>query len=110
MYFDTVPDDPLPSFGTVGLTYGSAFEPEAANTGASTWADVLKLGINRVADYKIATVAPQNVQGRIAADGRIVPANYNRATTTTEQAGGPSLAGLLPLLLVGGLVALLVRG
>lgn len=93
--------------------YGDAFQPAGVNTGASSWTDVLKYGIGRIADYKIATVTPQNPAVLIGPNGRPLVAGNPAALAAAHQqvaaANAASMGGMLPLLLVAGLVLLLVK-
>lgn len=50
---------PAPA-GALISDYSNNFQPHAVTPGASSWADVLKFGIGRYADYKVASLAPQN--------------------------------------------------
>lgn len=46
--------------------YAASVTPAQVTPGATSWADVLKYGVSRWADYKIATIAPQNTTPAIA--------------------------------------------
>lgn len=81
--------------------YSNAFVPDALNSGAESFLDVLKYGVGRIADYKIATVTPQNTGNVIAGPGRAVATTAATAAAATNQ-----LAGMLPMLAVVGLVLL----
>lgn len=86
-------------------SYTNAFVPSGLNTGAESFLDVLKYGVGRIADYKIATVTPQNTGAQMAPARGVAFANTS--TAATAAAAGSQLAGMLPMLAVVGLVLLI---
>lgn len=55
----TISSTPAPA-GYMLSDYGSNFTPSAVNPQATSWMDVLKYGIGRVADYQTTAVVAQN--------------------------------------------------
>ncbi|MBN9407625.1 MAG: hypothetical protein J0H69_00620 [Burkholderiales bacterium] len=55
----SVSSTPAPT-GYLASDYWQNFQPSNVSSGASSWMDVLKFGIGRVADYKTASMAAQN--------------------------------------------------
>lgn len=79
-------------------SYGAAFQPSSVTAGAGSWLDVLKYGIGRVADYKVATLAVQNKEQQVAVqDAPQVQITGSAADRAVNQGGGISL-GTLALL------------
>ena len=52
--------------GNLISQYSSNITPGNVSAGASSWSDVLKFGIGRIADYKVATLQAQNMQPQYA--------------------------------------------
>lgn len=85
--------------------YGDAFTPQALNPGADSFGDVLRFGLGRWADYKIATVAPQNTTPYIGPSTLPVRGTTNATAPASLVAGVPSW---LLLVGAGAVVALLL--
>ena len=83
--------------GYLASDYYKNFQPANISPGASSWADVLKYGIGRIADYKTATLSPQNT-----------PATYQpyRVPQSGLYAPQASMMNGNTLLLIGGAVLL----
>lgn len=93
--FDSPPDQ----FVTAPSLYGDAFSPQALNPGAESFGDVLRYGLGRWADYKIATVTPQNTNPTIGPSGLPVRGTTAATAPAALVPGVPSWA-----LLVGAVV------
>lgn len=94
-----------PTLESVGSAsgYSDHFDPSALTPGAGSWTDVLKEGISRFADYKIATIQPQAQTSSQAATQRGIP------TTTGSVAGSQGGLSLTTLVLLAGLGFLLLK-
>lgn len=95
-----VSSTPAPA-GMMLSDYGSNFTPQAMNSGARDWLDVLKYGIGRVADYATVVHAPQNTPAYHARQpvGAALPHQY-----------GSAMGGLnMSVLLWAGLAFFLVK-
>jgi hypothetical protein len=87
-------------------SYSSAFTPAGVQPKADGWLDVLRFGLGRLADYKIATVTPQNVRPTIGpASGQVAsPAGTVQAVAASSSASWPAW---LPWAVAAGAAALL---
>ena len=75
----------------------ASYGPGAVSSGAGSWEDVLRFGLTRAIDAKVRPVRPENT----------VPL-LSRSPYYVGTAGAGGLSGMLPWLIIGGVVLLVV--
>lgn len=97
------------NWNTFTTSYGSAFTPSEVTPGATSWLDVVKYGIGRVADYKVGTLAVQSKAQELAVQDRAQQQITGSVADRQVAAGGLGGLSLGTLLLIGA-AFLLLRG
>lgn len=73
--------------------------PQGANPQASSWTDILRYGLSKYADYRIAELQAQNT----------VPTEARVASTGTAQGLTLNVGSVLPLVVLGALAFMIAK-